>query len=91
VVLCLSTLEGTDNVVLQKPKYNSAPRSLHHNNIQYLLCLMCANPDQFLDEFLNLLKTNHFISVHYMTIHHELKRANLSQKKLLRIAAELNS
>jgi hypothetical protein len=33
---------------------------------------------------------NRFISVHYTTIHHELEHANLSRKKLLRIAAERN-
>jgi transposase len=80
----------THDVVRQQPKYNSSACSLHHDDIQYLLCLMRANPDWFLDEFLHLLKTNRFISVHYTTIHRELERANLSRKKLLRVAAERN-
>ena len=47
-----------------------------------------TNPDWFLDEFLHLLKTNHFISIHYTTIHRQLECANVSCKKLLCIAAK---
>jgi hypothetical protein len=32
-----------------------------------------------------LLDTNHFISVHYATIHHELERVGVSLKKLVLI------
>ncbi|KAJ6594794.1 hypothetical protein B0H19DRAFT_902894, partial [Mycena capillaripes] len=45
-------------------------------------------PDWFLDELLNLLKHNRFISVHYTTIHRELKRAGMSTKKLADIVVE---
>jgi hypothetical protein len=45
-------------------------------------------PDWFLDELLNLLKHNRFISVHYTTIHREIERAAVSTKKLDEIAEE---
>jgi hypothetical protein len=56
--------------------------------VEYLLRLIQQNPDFFLDELLYLLKTNHFISVHYTTIHQELERAGVSHKKLKQIALE---
>ena len=37
-----------------------------------------------------MLKTNRFISVHYMTIHNELIRVGVSQKRLQHIALEWN-
>ena len=49
---------------------------------------MQQNPDYFLDEFLLLLDTNRFISVHYTTIFKELERANVSRKKLQKVAIE---
>ena len=54
----------------------------------YLLELLCDNPDFFLDELLNLLRTNRFISIHYTTIHRELGHAGVTHKKLERIAIE---
>ena len=63
-------------------------RHLDFDDIQYLLCLIRNNPDYFLDELLEMLKTNRFISVHYATVHRELKRAGVSRKKLKRIALE---
>ena len=53
-----------------------------------ILLLVRQNPDYFLDEFLSLLDTNRFISVHYTTIFKELEHANISQKKLQKIAIE---
>jgi hypothetical protein len=47
-------------------------------------------PDWFLDELLELLNTNRFISVHYTTIHRELERAGMSRKKLKKFVAEKN-
>ena len=47
-------------------------------------------PDWFLDELLDLLETNCFISAHYTTIHRELVRAGVSNKKLKKIALECN-
>jgi hypothetical protein len=63
---------------------------LDYNDVEYLLCLIDQNPDYFLDRRLYLLKTNHFISVHCVTIHHALKRAGLLHKKLKKVAAERN-
>jgi transposase len=65
-------------------------RILDSEDIEYLIRLVQQNPGYFLDELLQLLKTNRFISVHYITIHRELKRAGMSHKKLKRIAKERN-
>ena len=64
------------------------PRLLHFDDVDYLLRLIQHRPDWFLDELLELLKTNRFISVHYVTIHRELCRAGVSLKKLKKIASE---
>jgi len=66
------------------------PCLLNHDDVQHLLCLVQDNPDYFLDELLHLLKTNCFISVHYTAIHCVLEHANISCKKLKRIAKERN-
>ncbi|KIJ99236.1 hypothetical protein K443DRAFT_102590 [Laccaria amethystina LaAM-08-1] len=66
------------------------PRILNFDDIYYVLQLVRLRPDWFLDELLELLKTNRFISVHYVTIHRELQRAGVSYKKLKRIASERN-
>jgi hypothetical protein len=75
-----------------KPKKTllGRPRILDYDDIHYLLVLVCDNPDYFLDELLDLLKTNQFISVHYTTIHRELERAGMSCKKLKCITLERN-
>lgn len=64
------------------------PRLLNFDDIYYILQLVRLRPDWFLDEFLELLKTNQYISAHYVTIHRELQRAGVSYKKLKRIASE---
>ncbi|KIJ96794.1 hypothetical protein K443DRAFT_75646, partial [Laccaria amethystina LaAM-08-1] len=64
------------------------PRKLHFDDITYLLALVCQRPEWFLDELLDLLNSNRFISVHYTTIHRELERAGISVKKLRIIAKE---
>ena len=46
------------------------------------------NLDYFLDELFHLLKTNHFISVHYATIYYKLKWHRVSLKKLKQVAKE---
>jgi hypothetical protein len=58
------------------------------DDLQYLLCLVRHCPDWFLDELADLLRENHFISVHYTTILRELAHAGYSVKRLKRIAAE---
>ena len=66
------------------------PRRLERDDVQYLLQLVKGNPDFFLDELLDLLKTNRFISIHFTTIHAELVHAGVSRKRLQRIAQERN-
>lgn len=66
------------------------PRLLDLDDRQYPLRLIRHHPDWFLDELLNLLATNRFISIHFTTIHRELERAGRSRKKLKKIASERN-
>jgi transposase len=80
----------TGDVIKPKKPLRGRPRILDYDDVQYLLCLVRDNPDYFLDELLHLLKTNRFISIHFMTIHRELERADISHKKLKRIAKERN-
>jgi len=80
----------TGHVVRLAEIRRGRPRILDTEDIQYLLRLVRNNPDYFLDEMLNLLRTNRFISVHFTTIFRELKRAGMSRKKLKRIAIERN-
>jgi transposase len=78
----------TDDVVKPGKSLRGKIRNLEYEDVQYLLCLVWNSPNYFLDELLNLLRTNHFISVHYTTIHRELKREGVSQKKLKWVALE---
>jgi len=80
----LALWRETGDVVKPKKTHLGRPRSLDYDDLQYLLILVCDNPDYFLDELLDLLKTNRFISVHFTTIHRELERAGVSRKKLKR-------
>ena len=80
----------TGDVINDVPERRGRVRGLNRDDVQYLLQLVRDNPDYFLDELLNLLKTNRFISVHYTTIHQELTRAGVSRKRLQRIALERN-
>ena len=66
------------------------PRILHLDDVDYLLHLIRQRPDWFLDELLNLLRSNHFISVHYTMVHNALVQAGISLKKLKKIASERN-
>jgi len=81
----------TSNVVTHKYG-NLAGRLwiLNFDDIYYVLQLVHLCPDWFLDELLELLKTNRFISIHYVTIYQELQRAGVSYKKLKHIASEHN-
>jgi len=76
----------TGNIVPEKQSIWGCVYYLDQENLDYLLKLICDNPDYFLDEFLHLLETNYFISIHYTTIYYELKQLNVSQKKLKKIA-----
>ena len=84
----LAIWRETGDVVKPKKTHLGRPRSLDHDDLQYLLILVRDNPDYFLDELLDLLKTNRFISVHFTTIHRELEWAGVSHKKLKCIALE---
>ncbi|KAG2343776.1 hypothetical protein BDR05DRAFT_843710, partial [Suillus weaverae] len=63
---------------------------LHFGNVHYLVQLINHHPDWFLDELLDLLNHNRFISVYYTTIYRELAHAGMSLKKLKKIAKERN-
>ena len=78
----------TGNVVKPGKSLCGKIHNLEYKDIQYLLCLVRNNPDYFLDELLNLLRMNRFISVHYTTIRWELKRAGVSRKNLKQVALE---
>jgi transposase len=78
----------TGDVVAHNFGLPGCPRLLHFEDVNYLLRLIRHQPDWFLDELSDLLKTNHFISVYYVTIHQELCRAGASLKKLKKIATE---
>ncbi|KAF8230388.1 hypothetical protein L208DRAFT_1476133 [Tricholoma matsutake] len=87
----LKLWKETGNVVPHRHgNCKGRPCLLHYDDIQYLLRLIRHRPDWFLDELLNLLKHNHFISSHYTTIHWELENAGISHKKLKIIAKERN-
>ena len=55
---------------------------LAHEDIEYLRCIICHQPDWFLNKLDFLLCTNHFIAAHYTMIHQELLRAAITAKKL---------
>jgi transposase len=86
----LNLWNNTGDVVQHTYGVRGRPRILHFDDVNYLKRLVKALPDWFLDELLSLLETNRFISVHYATIHHELVHANVSYKKLKKIALERN-
>jgi transposase len=78
----------TGDVVGPKKSLAGRLRALNHNDVQYLTTLISQNPDYFLDELLQLLATNRFISINYTTIHKELIHSGISHKRLSRIAIE---
>ena len=81
----------TGDVVTHNYGYcHGRTRILHIDDVQYLIRLICHRPDWFLDELLNLLQHNRFISIHYSTIHCELVWCGVSRKKLKVIALERN-
>lgn len=80
----------TGDVVTDIQRPAGRARILHSDDIDYLIHLIRRRPDWFLDELLDLLSTNRFISVHYATIHRELVRDGMSLKKLRKISKERN-
>lgn len=79
-----------DDVINQPRTVPGRPRHLDREDIDYLLQLICDNPDYFLDDLVDLTWTNRFISAHFITIFNELDRAGMSHKRLKRIAWERN-
>ena len=63
----------TGDILPTRASLRGRVRNLDRDDLSYLLALVHQNPDYFLDELLHLLETNQFISVHYVTIHHELE------------------
>ena len=86
----LKLWRDTGDVVSPNPSLRGRPRLLDREDISYVISLVCANPEYFLDELLSLVKNNRFVSVHFSTIFKELERAGMSRKKLSRIATERN-
>lgn len=86
----LKLYRETGEVARPRAGLDGRPRKLHQEDLQYILSLVRARPDFFLDEILKLLTTNRFISVHFTTIFDELERAGMSRKKLQIIAQERN-
>ena len=78
----------TGDVVRRRRSYTGRKKRLNIDDLHYLLRLVQARPDWFLDELLGLLEDNRFISVHFTTIFRELQRAGVSLKKLKKIAKE---
>ena len=83
----LALWHKTGDVVKPKKTCLGRPWPLDYDDLQYLLILVRDNPDYFLDELLDL-KINHFISVHFATIHQELEWAGVSCQKLKYISLE---
>jgi transposase len=80
----------TGDVVKDTFGIQGRPRILQSDDVDYLLRLVRQRlPDWFLNELLNLLKTNRFISVHYATIHRTLTRAGASLKKIAQSVMEM--
>lgn len=82
--------EIRDVVIHRAPNLRRQPHLLDCDNIDYVICLVHARPEHFLDELLSLVKHNWFISVHFTTIFHKLECANMSCKKLWYIAKKCN-
>lgn len=80
----------TGDVVKPRSEYIGRPRALNIEDVAYLTELVQHRPDWFLDELAGLMQWNHFISLHYTTIHHKLHHAGISLKKLRKIAKECN-
>ncbi|KAG2030801.1 hypothetical protein BDR03DRAFT_936552 [Suillus americanus] len=74
----LKLCRETGNIISPTCSLCGRPRVLHCDNVLYLTHFICHHPGWFLDELLKLLNTNHFISVHYTTIHCKLECIGIS-------------
>ncbi|KAG2040105.1 hypothetical protein BDR03DRAFT_858671, partial [Suillus americanus] len=68
----------TGNIISPTCSLRGRSHVLHCDNVLYLTRFICHHPGWFLDELLELLDTNCFISVHCTTIHCELERIGVS-------------
>ncbi|EIW85531.1 hypothetical protein CONPUDRAFT_48066 [Coniophora puteana RWD-64-598 SS2] len=84
----LKLWRDTGDVVGLRSIHRGRPRNLNREDHEYLLDIIKAQPERFLDELQSLLMHNRFISVHFTTIFRELVRAGVTNKKLKRIAKE---
>jgi len=66
----------------------SHPCILHFSDIEYLKHLIQHHPDWFLNELQYLLQTNHFVAVHFTTVHQELLQGGISAKKIKKAVSE---
>ncbi|KAL1734254.1 hypothetical protein EV714DRAFT_203028, partial [Schizophyllum commune] len=82
--------EETGDVEKAKPTTRGRPRILNHDDVEYLLALVRAFPDFFLDELLDPCTMNRFISVNFSIISRTLLEAGQSCKRITLIAAERN-
>jgi transposase len=80
--------DETGDVIRKTHGIRGRPRLLVHDDILYLVRLVKHRPDWFLEELAELLDTNRFISVHFVTIFRTLERAGYSVKKLRKLARE---
>ena len=85
----LALWNATGEVVRETNGVRGRPRILHFSDVEYLKRLIRHHPDWFLDKLQYLLQTNHFIS-HFTTVHRELVRAGISEKKIRKVASECN-
>jgi hypothetical protein len=72
--------QSTSNVFKPRTSTCGWRGLLAPDDIDYLLRLIRYQPDRFLDEFLYLLQTNCFISVHYKTILRDLQCCRIERK-----------
>jgi len=86
----LSLWNATGEVVKETNSVRGCPCNLHFSDVEYLKCLIRHRPDWFLDELQYMLQMNHFISTHFATVHRELVRAGISEKKIKKAASECN-
>ena len=86
----LALWNATGEVVRETNGVRGRPRILHFSDVEYLKRLIRHRPDWFLDELQYLLQTNRFIAAHFTTVHRELVRAGISEKKIKKVASERN-
>jgi hypothetical protein len=86
---CIQKLcHNTSDVMTTIKSFCSQLRTLNNEDFHYLAKLISSNPAYFLDKLQYLLKTNHFISVHFTSIHNLLLHHNINRKRLQQMACK---